>query len=438
MPENQNIEHKATWRDEYLRWLCGFANAQGGTLYIGKDDNGNVVGIKNAKKHLENLPNKITTILGIVADVNLHETDQGDYIEIVVEPQPNPVNYKGEYHYRSGSTKQELKGTALDKFLLQKRGKKWDSALIPNIQIADLKQETFEFFKEKGIDSNRLDEKSRNETPKQLLENLNLLEDGHLKRAALMMFYHNPEKFVTGAYIKIGFFRTDNDLLFQDDIHGNLFEQVEKTMQLLLTKYTKALISYKGLSRIETYEYPKEALREALLNAVTHKEYSGGAPIQIRVYSDKIMVWNEGQLPENWTIQNLLQNHSSRPNNPDIANAFFRSGYVEAWGRGISKIEEQCAAAGLPAPTFTNDGSDFWVIFRKDIYNKEDLSKLDLNERQIDALVYFKPKGEITTSEYAERYKITDRTARNDLNELIENKLLTKQGETNLSKYVYT
>jgi len=94
-------------------------------------------------------------------------------------------------------------------------------------------------------------------------------------------------------------------------------------------------------------------------------------------------------------------------------------------------------AAGLPAPTFTNDGSDFWVIFRKDIYNKEDLNKLGLNERQIDALVYFKPKGEITTSEYAERYKITDRTARNDLNELVENKLLTKQGETNLSKYVY-
>ena len=104
------------------KWICGFANAQGGTLIIGKDDNGIVVGIKNAKKLLEDLPNKITTILGIIADVNLHETEQGDYIEIVVEPQPNPVNYKGEYHYRSGSTKQELKGAALDKFLLQKYG----------------------------------------------------------------------------------------------------------------------------------------------------------------------------------------------------------------------------------------------------------------------------------------------------------------------------
>ncbi|GHT34263.1 ATP-dependent DNA helicase [Bacteroidia bacterium] len=437
MPEQQNIEYKSIWKDEYLKWICGFANAQGGIIYIGKDDEGNVVGVKNAKKLLEDLPNKITAILGIVADVNLHETVDGNFIEIVVEPQPNPVNYKGEYHYRSGSTKQELKGAALDKFLLQKYGRKWDSAIMPTVPIPDLKQETFEFFKQKGIESNRLDEKSSKDTPEQLLENLNLLENGCLKRAALMLFHPNPEKFATGAYIKIGFFRTDSDLQFQDDIHGNLFEQVERTMELLLTKYTKALISYRGLSRIETYEYPKDALREALLNAVAHKEYTGGAPIQIRVYSDKLMIWNEGQLPANWTIKNLLQNHSSRPNNPDIANAFFRSGYVESWGRGISKIEEQCAAAGLPVPTFTNEGSDFWVIFRKDIYNKEDLGNKGLNERQIDALLFFKEKGEITTSEYMKRYNIAERTARNDLNKLVEDEILIRKGDTNLSKFSF-
>ncbi|MDR2937522.1 MAG: DeoR family transcriptional regulator [Prevotellaceae bacterium] len=325
----------------------------------------------------------------------------------------------------------------MDKFLLHKYGRKWDSVPIPAIRVTDLKQETFEFFKERGVESNRLDERSRKCTPEQLLENLNLYENGCLKRAALLLFHANPEKYATGAYIKIGFFRADSDLLFQDDIHGNLFEQVERTMELLLTKYTKALVSYRGLSRIETYEYPKDALREALLNAIAHKEYSGGAPIQIKVYSDKIMIWNEGRLPEDWTIKKLLQNHSSRPNNPDIANAFFRSGYVESWGRGISKIEEQCATAGLPSPTFTNEGSDFWVIFRKDIYNKEDLSKLGLNERQVDALIFFKPKGEITSSEYAEKYNISDRTARRDLSELTEKNLLKNEGDTNLSRYIF-
>lgn len=153
MLETQNIEYKSVWKDEYLKWICGFANAQGGMLFIGKDDNGNVVGVKNAKKLLEELPNKITSILGIVAPVNLCQTEQGDYIEIVVEPHTNPVNYKGEYHFRSGSTKQELKGAALDKFLMHKYGKKWDGVKVPSVQISDLKQETFEFFKKKGIEA---------------------------------------------------------------------------------------------------------------------------------------------------------------------------------------------------------------------------------------------------------------------------------------------
>lgn len=109
MPETQNIEYKQSWRDEYLKWICGFANANGGSIFIGKDDNGNVVGVTDAKRLLEEIPNKVRAVLGILADVNLHTTAQGDIIEIIVEGYPYPVNYKGQYHYRSGSTKQELK-----------------------------------------------------------------------------------------------------------------------------------------------------------------------------------------------------------------------------------------------------------------------------------------------------------------------------------------
>lgn len=118
MSENQNIEWKESWRDEYLKWICGFANAEGGTLIIGKNDKGKVVGIQNAKKLMKDIPNKTRDILGIIVDVNLVAENESEYIEILVENYPYPVNYKGQYHYRSGSTKQELKGVALDKFLL--------------------------------------------------------------------------------------------------------------------------------------------------------------------------------------------------------------------------------------------------------------------------------------------------------------------------------
>jgi len=120
MAEKQNIEWKESWRDEYFKWVCGYANAQGGKLFIGVDDDGVVRGISNAKELLEKLPNQVRQFMGILVDVNMLEEGDSEYLEIVVEPYPYPISYKGKYHYRSGSTKQELKGAELDKFLLKK------------------------------------------------------------------------------------------------------------------------------------------------------------------------------------------------------------------------------------------------------------------------------------------------------------------------------
>jgi ATP-dependent DNA helicase RecG len=201
---------------------------------------------------------------------------------------------------------------------------------------------------------------------------------------------------------------------------------------LLFTKYIKAIISYEDIYRVETYEYPKEAVREALHNAVAHKDYTGATPIQISVYKDKIMIWNYGQLPENWTMEKLSKGkHPSMPFNPDIANAFFRCGYIETWGRGYSKMTTQCLAAGLPEPLYYYDMSGFWVVFRKEI----DLSTLSLNDRQLDAIKFFKEKGEIVSSEYAARYNITVRTATTDIAELVEKGLLVKEGEHKATRY---
>lgn len=436
MTENQNIEWKENWRDEYLKWICGFANAQGGKIYIGKNDKGEVVGIDNAKKLLEDIPNKVRDILGILVDVNQQETEKGAFIEIVVEPQPFPVNYKGQYHYRSGSTKQELKGAALDKFMLEKRGKKWEGVPVPNISVDDLKNETFEFFKKRAIVSKRIDESVLTEKNINILENLRLTEKPYLKRAAILLFHPDPEKYFTGAYIKIGYFQTDTELIFQDEIKGNLFEQVEKTIEILFTKYIKAIISYEGIHRVETYEYPKDAVREAILNALAHKDYSMGVPIQISVYDNKLMIWNYGQLPEDWTIENLMQKHSSIPYNPDIANAFFRAGLVESWGRGTIKIIEQCKEHGLPKPEFENSGKDFWVIFSKDIYNETSLKKLGINERQIKAVLYAKENNRISNKEYQSINNVSKRTATNDLTELVDKfKILNRIGTSGAGIY---
>ncbi len=424
MTENQNIEYKEFWRDEYLKWICGFANANGGVIYIGKNDAGEVVGLKDSKKLLEDIPNKTKDILGILVDVNLHQTEKGEFIEISVEAYPYPVNYKGQYHYRSGSTKQELKGAALDKFLLQRKGKRWDAVPIPNVSINDLKKETFDFFRKKAVKAQRIEEDVLTDSNELLIDNLQLNENEYLKRAAILLFHPNPDKFVSGAYTKIGYFEADDDLKFQDEVHGNLFEQIEKTIDLLFSKYIKSSISYEGLNRVEKYEYPKEAIREALLNAVSHKDYSGGVPIQISVYNDKIIFWNEGQLPDNWTIEKLLTKHPSKPYNPDIANALFRSGYIESWGRGTLKMINECIQFGIPKPKYFYDMSGFWVEFRKDVFDMEYLKSLGLNERQIQAIKFVKERGKITNSEYQANYGVSRNTATRDLSELVDKGIL--------------
>jgi ATP-dependent DNA helicase RecG len=303
----------------------------------------------------------------------------------------------------------------------------------------DLKNDTFDFFRKKATKSKRLEPEDLSGTNQELLESLQLYleEEKMLKRAAILLFHPKPEKYVTGAFIKIGYFENEADLMYQDEAHGNLFEQIEKTMDLLFSKYIKALISYEGISRVETYEYPKEAIREALLNAVAHKDYSGGAPIQIKVFKDRIMIWNDGQLPENWTITNLLKKHASKPYNPDIANTLFRSGYIESWGRGIEKMMNYCLEAGIPAPNYSFEGSDFLVEFRKDIYNEEYLTSLGLNERQIKAVLFVKENGKITNSDYQKINKVSKRTATNELTELVEKYALLNRNGTSGSNIFY-
>ena len=121
--ESQNIEFKESWRDEYLKWICGFSNAQGGTLYIGVRDNGEACGVRETSKLMEDIPNKVRDIMGILVDVNLKEKDGRNYLEIVTEAYPYPISFRGKYYQRSGTTNQELKGAALDRFLLRKQGR---------------------------------------------------------------------------------------------------------------------------------------------------------------------------------------------------------------------------------------------------------------------------------------------------------------------------
>ena len=295
MSESQLIEYKESWRSwlfpnfkrsgykypimlgefckaklvkqdaKRIAMICGFANAQGGVLYIGKRDDGSVCGVADSKKLMEDIPNKVRDALGLIVDVDLITENGLDVIKITVEENPYPVNYKGEYHYRTGSTKQLLQGSALTNFLLRKTGKNWDSVPLENVSVEDLDKESFDIFHREAIRSGRMS---------------------------------------------------------KDDLK------------------------------------------------LSNQDFSVGVPVQISVYKDKLYISNDCVFPANWTADTLMQKHRSLPHNPDIANTFFRAGFIESWGRGIEKICNLCKEYGILEPEYTVHPNDIMMMFKANVTEK--------------------------------------------------------------------
>lgn len=233
--ESQNIEFKTDWRDECLKVICAFANTDGGELIIGLDDRGEPVGVKNSKKLLEDIPNKVKDILGIIPDVDIEKRKGKEILTIDVQPSYAPISYHGGFYIRSGSTTQELKGKELTRFLIAKSNRDWEEYVEERASIEDIDIKTLDKFRE--LSAKRLPFAKEEKNNLKLLEKLNLIEDGRLNRAGILLFGKNPKRFFTSTYIKIGKFRTDTEIISSDDVEGNLFEQVVKAMELLRAKY---------------------------------------------------------------------------------------------------------------------------------------------------------------------------------------------------------
>lgn len=352
MRENQHIEWKAAWQDEHLKWICGFANAFGGILQIGKNDHGHPVPIKNEKKLLEDIPNKIRNHLGLTLDVHCITVESFPVIEIRVPPQSIPVSFRGRYYYRTGSTLTELTGANLNDFLLKKAGRSWDASFEERADANDIDEKSIQRFRKDASAANRLPLHASVDTL-ELLERLRLTQKGKLTCAALVLFGKDPMQFYPGISVQIGKFGLDHtDLRFQEVIEGNLVHCLYETMDQLTGKFLTKSVQFKGIQRFENYPYPIEAFREILLNALIHRRYPSGAHLQIRVYDDRMIFWNDGPLPDEISLASLLSLHASHPRNPLIADTCFKAGYIDRWGRGIEKATSACQSAGLPPPEF--------------------------------------------------------------------------------------
>lgn len=469
--ESQNVEYKSSWHDKYLEWICGFANAQGAVMYFGVNDEHEVVGLKQVDKLMEEIPNKIVTTMGIVTEVNLRESDGLDYIEVQIEPSNIPISYKGKYYYRSGSTMQELRGTALQQFILKKMGRSWDDIANDFATIDDLDKSAIDYLLKNGYENGRINKDELDAPVEVVLQNLNLVnEEGKLKNAALLLFAKKPQRYFTCVQFKIGRFgHSEADLIIQDVIEGNIIQMADRVMEVLKSKYLTMPIRFEGMRRIEKLEIPEEALREILYNAIAHKDYMG-APIQMRVWDNYIEVWNEGELPAGYTPETLLERHSSRPRNRNIANAFFKAGFVDAWGRGYKKIREGFESAGLPMPVIESADGGVRVTFQRNNANGSQtssqtgsqtpnvvsdvvsnvvsnvvsdvtsddtsLSPVQLTDRQKKICELIKGNPQMSASEMSPVLAVTHRTIQRDLATMQKMGVLIREGNTSAGRWV--
>ena len=431
--ESQTLEYKQSWRNDCLKAVSAFANSDGGVLIVGLDDKGKPSGLKNFKKLLEDIPNTIRNKLGIIPSIKPNKKNKKDTIRITVAPCSVPISYNGKYYIRSGSTVQELQGKELADFLMKKSGSTWDDIVEERAGFNEINNDSIEKFKKYAVD--RIPSIIKETDNTTLLQKLNLIDDGDLKRAAVLLFGNDPQKFYLQSVVRIGKFLSDTEIQTTDIVKGNLFAQLESALEILRTKYLVSNIKYEGIHRRDILEYPYEALREAIINALIHRDYSGTSQIQIRVYPDKLMLMNEGKLPPEIPVEKLKTNHLSIPRNTLLAKIFYYAGFIESWGHGTIKIVENCMEQGLPEPDFVEEFGVMTVTFYKDKLNKENLKKLGLNDRQIKAVTYIKENEKITNKEYQGINDCSRNTATNDLRDLIKKHVLKESGKKGAGSY---
>jgi len=436
--ESETLEFKRQWTDRALEDIAAFANTRGGTCLIGVRKDGTVVGTVTDDAELQRIANTIVSKLGITPSIQVKELQGHEVIVIKVEPIRGVVAYRGRYLTRVGTVNRDMPPDQLARRLLERFPQTWDGLASPwDLEAVD-EEQVVRFAQ---LARERLPDIEPSE-PERTLQNLGLLQEGRLTNAGVLLFARRPQLLFPHARLRIGMFK-ENQIIDSHEFEGTLWQQLSGAMdrfrQVLRVRFDIQATepTLEGLQRKETWEYPLEALREAVINALIHRDYTAQGDIQIRLYEDRLQVWNPGGLPEGIRLDQLrVPDHPSVPRNPLLSRTFYYAGLIEHWGTGTTRILELCKAQGLPEPEFVEQSGSFKVVFLKDLYRPERLRALGLNERQIKAVLYVKEHGRITNREYRALTAISDEGARLDLKQLVEKGVLEARGKGRSAHYV--
>ncbi|MEA1928642.1 MAG: ATP-binding protein [Candidatus Auribacterota bacterium] len=307
----------------------------------------------------------------------------------------------------------------------------FDAAGCNRATLKQLSRKRIDWFLETGRRERGFPIKANTAT-KALLTHLNLMDESKPTNAAVLLYGTKPQDFHNRAVTMcVHCHGTEYRRPFgsQQVYGGDLFEQADQARDFVLAKINRA-VGMRTESNVAPaeYELPPDAVGEAIINAIAHRDYNSNASIEVRLFADRLEVWNPGSLPGTLTIESLYTDHPSVPNNPLIAEPLYLARYIERAGSGTQTMIELCRETGLPEPDFQQREGSFVVVLWRDWLTDEVLTGYDLNERQVQAMKHIKTHGKISNMEYQKITNATKKTATRDLSTLKDKDLVKQIG----------
>lgn len=438
--ESENTEFKtslAEWRD-VVETISAFSNRNGGSIFIGVGDDCDIVGVDCGKSTIENMANQIkqNTDPVIYPSIRIEVIEGKTIIVIDVKDfEQKPVLAFSRAFMRVGKSSQKIGHEEIRRLALSASKVYWDGRVCEGAGLEDIDEGKVKWFLNRAKSERRLELDS--ETPvKEALNKFNLLKGGMPTNAAILLFGKAPQRFFAQSEIRCARFKGLKPLEFIDMkvFGGDIIAQRDDALEFV-KEHIRLHAQIIGTERVERWEYPIEAIREAITNAICHRDYEIASNVQIRIFDDRVEVWGCGQLPEPLIPGDLRSEHKSILRNPSVAECLFLIKFIEQWGTGTNRMIERCLDHGMPEPLFDEVAGDFVVTFRKYSFTDEVLN--ELNERQQNAIEYLLEHKKITNREYREiNPDISERTALNDLNELVHKNMVAAKGEKKHRYYI--
>lgn len=393
--------------------LCAFLNSKGGTVFVGVNDKGQLIGqdvTNNTRHEIARELAKIEPHVDIDVDYLAIENNKQIIIFNVKAGMDAPYSYDDRPYLRSQSTTKRMPREKYDELVHDKKSilMPWEKLTNNDLSMADLDKARIRQVVTIAIKERRLTEVAARATIPEILKKFNLIINNKLTNAAVVLFCKNEHKQFIQSQLKLARFKGVNKREFIDNkaMQGNIFDLYESGMRFLQNYLPIAGKVVAGSPfRVETPAIPYEVLRETLVNALCHRDYSSySGSISVAIYDDMVEISNFGCLPKIISLKDLSKKHASHPRNPLIASVLYACTMIERWGRGTQDIIDFCKQAGNPKPTFEETAGNFTVILplKESIGGRQTKKSNELTTRQAEILELLR-KSSLNGAEIAEK-----------------------------------